>query len=392
MFMLYATGIFIPLAMFALLMHLRKWKLRTDYGRSRAIMYGISTILFGLLVATLAYLGGTAKTRFNEVWNYKATEVRYYEDWNEKVSCSHAKYCTRTVSRTDSKGKSYTTTEQYQCGWLHPYDVDYHPEHWDAVTEYGRQERISQTSYNKWKGVFTGGEIIKKDMHRNYHTNDGDMYYSTWDNTFDKMYPLHSIHTYQNKVRVSDSIFQYAEVDEVIAKLYPRPADQGSTLPVISYGPTIAVHEQLVLRRVNATFGSSHQIHCMVVLFNGESIDIIEDVLNAWKGPNKNELVMFIGIDDNRKVLWSEVTSWMDDTTIHAYLRSSIVNMKEFDANVLADTLKEAIPKYWSRKEFSDFDYIKIPISMGWYLMNLLLGIASCIVATIVAERNYPIR
>jgi hypothetical protein len=352
-------------------------------------MYGVSTMIFGLLVATLAYIGGTAKTRFNEVWNYKAQEVRYYEDWNERVSCRHPIY-EDVPSGTDSKGN--TTYTSVYVGDEHPYDVDYHPEHWEAVTEYGYEQGISKSDYVRWTGVFTEGKTIFKDMHRSYHTNDGDMYFSTWDGSFEKMYPLHTIKVYQNKVRVSNSIFQYAEVDEVTAKLYPRPADKGSTLPITSYGPSIPIHEQLTLRRVNATFGSSHQIHCMVILFNGESIDIVEDVLNAWKGPNKNELVMFVGLDSNRNVLWSEATSWMDDTTIHAYLRSSIVSMDRFDMNILSDTLKEAIPKYWKRKEFADFDYIKIPISMIWYIMNLLLGVVSCVVATYVAERNYPIR
>jgi len=371
-----AMAICIPLLGLAFLLFKVGWKVKPIDDRKRVGLYLAITLATNLLLAMALYFGGTAKANFSEVWNYKGEEVRYYEDWNERVSCRHPKYCTRTVSSTDSKGRLTTRTETYQCGWQHLYDVDYHPERWSVVNEYGSQERISQTTYHRWVGVFTDGKQTFKDLNRSYHTNDGDMYYSTWPGQFERMMPLHSIKSYKNKVRVSNSTFNYAEPTEELKEKYPRPADEGTTAGIISYGPTVTDAEQLLMRRINAKHGSEHQIHCMTVLFHGESVGIVSDVLSAWNGPNKNELVTFVGIDEKTgSVLWVDVHSWMDDTTIHAYIRGQVGSMGQWDVPKMAGILEAAIPKHWHRKEFADFEYLKIPISPGWFLANFLIGL-----------------
>lgn len=374
---MYAMAICIPLLGLAFLLFKVGWKVKPIDDRKRVGLFLAVTLIPGVGIATLLYVGGTSKANFNEVWNYKGNEVRYYEDWNERVSCRHPKYCTRTVSSTDSKGRSTSRTETYQCGWQHLYDVDYHPEHWTVLNEYGRQERITKPKYHKWVGIFTEGKQTFKDLNRSYHTDDGDMYYSTWPGQFERMMPLHTVKSYKNKVRVSHSTFNYPEPTEELAAKYPRPADEGNTNPIISYGPSVSGVDQLLMRRINAKWGSRKQIHCMIILFHGESVGIVSEVLSAWNGPNKNELAVFVGLDkDTGKVSWTDVHSWMDDTTIHARVRSDVASMGEWNVSKMAGILDAAIPEQWNRKEFADFNYIKIPISMGWFLTNFLLSVA----------------
>jgi hypothetical protein len=385
MFLMIFMAIAVPLIGLIFLMWKLEWKFKDPIGRQKNLTYLGVTVGFGIIVALLMYVGGTRKQMFNEVWNYKAQEVRFYERWNERVSCSHPTMRTRTVTRTDSKGKTYTTTEQYQDGWDHPYDVDDHPEYRTALTEYGGEERISHSTYEKWATIFTGGKKIKKDMHRDYHTIDGDMYYSTWNGEFEKMFPLHSIHTYKNKVRVSDSIFKYAEPSEELVAKYPRPADQRNTNPII--GPGVDSMDQLLLRRLNAKYGSSRQIHNIVYLTK-ESRYAVDEILSAWQGVNKNELVTFIGIDDDMNVKWCDVQSWMDNTEMHSAVSGDVVSMGKFTSRGIFEILEEHIG-LWERKQFADFEYLKVPISAVWFIVNLFLSIAICVITVIVIHKNF---
>ncbi|MEE8576468.1 MAG: hypothetical protein V3T31_04370, partial [candidate division Zixibacteria bacterium] len=61
---------------------------------------------------------------------------------------------------------------------------------------------------------------------------------------------------------------------------------------------------------------------------------------------------------------------------IHAYVRSEVVNMGTWSTDKMAKILDNAVPKHWRRKEFADFEYLKIPVGMGWFLANFLLGVA----------------
>jgi hypothetical protein len=166
-----------------------------------------------------------------------------------------------------------------------------------------------------------------------------------------------------------------------LKKKYPRPADLGDGNAIISYGPAINYKDSMLLRQTNAYLGKSCQIHCMALLFGPDyNRFVIDDILSAWQGPNMNELVMFIGLDTNNQVSWCDVQSWSDNTTIHAELRTKIVNMKKFDSTELSKIWLSEIPKYWHRKDFKkEFDYIKVPISIRWFLIAAVLGVMAAI-------------
>jgi hypothetical protein len=138
----------------------------------------------------------------------------------------------------------------------------------------------------------------------------------------------------------------------------------------------------MLLRRTNAVLGKPHQIHCIIMLFDAskDQQNVVNDVLSAWQGPNMNELVWFIGLDQNRKVVWSEAQSWMDNTEIHVRLQQKAFKMGTFDAEKISSALSELVPQYWKRKDFKkDFDYLDVPIGLGWYIVCIILFFGVCI-------------
>jgi hypothetical protein len=351
------------------------------------------TIVIGLLINGVIYWGATSKVNFKEVWNYKINQVEYYEDWNEKVSCRHPHYVTktRTVTSTDSKGKVHYTTETYleQHGYEHAYDVDYHPKQWYALDEYGDYNNIEESAYLNWKNIW--GQSVFKDMHRSFHTKDGDMYYSVWTGKFENMFPWSSIRSYENRVRVSNSVFNYGEATKEQLARFPRPADENNVSPIISYGIACSDKDILLIRRVNAELGRSKRVHNLILLFDSskDSMGVVNDVLTAWKGPNKNELVTFIGMDENRKIKWCDVQSWCDDTTIHAAVRNKVIEIDKFDSAKMANILLTEVPQYWNKKDFRDFSYLRISINFGWFILAFVLNVAASVVMIIVVQKQW---
>jgi len=267
--------------------------------------------------------------------------------------------------------------------------TEYYGPYWSAIDEYGHDHSISSEKYEKWKKVW--GNEKKVGIHRGSAAGftkaiTGGIFKCKWEGSIETLYPWSDVHTYKNKIRCSDSILKYKEPTESLIEKYPRPADTNNLSPIVGYGTKFAYDEQLALRRINAMMGKRYQIHNLMLVFQGQDRGVVDDVLSAWRGPNKNELVVFVGVD-GRQIKWVEVHSWMDDTTIHAMLRDKIMADKILDINKYCKHLQDLVPKYWKRKEFAAFDYIDVEIHWGWFVGALGFSFVCCGVAFFIINR-----
>lgn len=328
----------------------------------------ISVVVGLVLFSFIGYWIGTSHSRFNEVWNYKGVSMKYEERWNELHT-----YTVEVADGTDKDGNTtYHTETRTEI-------VDYGP-YWKLYDEYGSETSISEGEYNDWKNIWWKNE--KKVGHHSGYSISGNIYEITWDGSFDKIYPMSSIKTYVNKVRAcKNSVLRYAEASEELKKKFPRPADENNASPVIQYGFNyFSNDDMLYLRRVNAHLGPRNLIHPMFVIFDsGVGMGIVNDVMSAWQGPNKNELVIFLGVNkDTKNIDLVKCESWMDNTTIYGYISDGLLN-KKINAMDMGETLMVNVPKYWHKKSFKDFDYLQVEMS-GWgYIFVIVMDIIGMI-------------
>jgi hypothetical protein len=370
-----------------------KW--HKEYPPIALLTVGISLVLSILCWAGI-HFSNSERAMFKEIWNYKINRVEFYERWDEEVPCNHPIYITVTHTTTDSKGNTTTYTEQVLVGYEHPYDVDEHPPIWYAVDEYGDNHGIVEREYSKWKYIW--GNSTLQDMNRDYHSIDGDMYYSSWNNEFNTIYPWEETKNYKNKIRVAKSVFNFAEVSPEIALKYKRPADSRNGKPILSFGIEVSAEDELLFRRINALFGKQYRIHNIIILFDSSQYPIseIENIKNAWKGANKNELITCIAISPkNNEILWCDVFSWMDDTTLHSLIRQDVMGTETgtYSGSKLADILQKRIPENWKKKDFRDFDYLKVEIPFSYIMWGMgilvVLDIILLIAATMYYNENF---
>lgn len=358
------------------------WEWDWKYDLSKFGKYWLSSIVGCSLLSLCIHGCGTyMHSSFNECWNYKIVKVQYYEDWDEMVSCRHPVYC----ETRDSKGNTY----RYICGYQHAFDVDYHPEEWHAVDEYGTHHGIDRNTYDIWRKRWKTDHFIR--LNRRYYSNDGDMYEAGWTNKYDDIFPWSEIKQYENRVRVSKSVYSYTPVDKETQKKFTRPVDNNDTSPLQAYGVPKYNHDEWALRLVNAENGPSKKVHTLVILFDASvyGMDTIETLKAAWQGPNKNELVICVGVvPSTYEVKWCDVFSWMDDTTIHAKIRQNIQASPNLNIQDLSKYLRSAIPQYWEKKNFHDFDYLSITLPWGYKVAMFIVSIGLCISAGIVIENN----
>jgi hypothetical protein len=313
----------------------------------------------------------------SENWNAYGTQAWFYEDWNERVSCRHPIYVTETY--TDMDGN--LSTRQVYVGDEHAYDVDHHPEKWRLHDNIGRTHSIDKATFEKLAKRWNNRNF--KDMKRNYHSIDGDAYYTDYDRVFNHTFPITTKHMYKNKVQASKSVFNFQEVTPEDVKLYGLY--EYPNMHKFDYDPLIGHANgkaSNLLNWYNAHHGARRQIHMLLVVFEDESRDIAHLQEAYWKGGNKNEFIVCVGKKEDR-IDWVKVISWTEQDMLKTVTEREIKEMGAFSASKIAEYMGENVPKKFIRKEFADFDYLTIEPTMTaviWTtIVTLILTIGICI-------------
>lgn len=345
---------------------------------------------FVIITPIIKLTAETTQVRDYERWGGWITEVRYYEDWNEWVSQT----CVKQVPcGTDSKGNTRYCSETYDCSYL-----DYHPEYWEVRGSNGEKINITKSYYNKLKSKFGNSEFV--DMHRDYHTDDGDMHRSVWPGQDKTLVPVFTEHTYENRVQVNKGVFEYPEISEEDQEiLHQFPELDGSF-----YDPAIlGSHPQKRqadkrLQLYNAKFGAQYQIRYWILLFKNQPRSVGLDQEALWKGGNKNEFVTCICVDDNNKPSWCHTFCWSPDgyagnDTMRIEVRDFVEQQDKLNLLETVDYIAGETKQYWKRKPFAEFSYLEVEMSI-WaliviYVVTIISTGAVCYI-TVVNEVREP--
>jgi len=301
-------------------------------------------------------------TSDDEYWTGYVDAAEYYEDWDEEVPCRHPEYCTRTT--TDSKGN--TRTETYQCGWQHSYDVDYHPEYWVKVDNNGISHYINQSEYNYYVKRFGNRSYV--DMHRDYHSDDGDMFQTRWTGDDSKLESMVTVHSYENRIQASSSVFNFPEVDTSDVRKfklfdYPYINEHDKQRHVLGVKHKLAERKMEIL---NAKLGKKKQVKAFILVYKGQPIQAAEKQEAYWKGGNKNEFIVCIGTDaSGKKIKWVHIISWNLEKTLNIEVRNWVMKQDSLNLPALVDILYPKIERNFRRQPFEEFSYLKIELTSG---------------------------
>jgi len=314
----------------------------------------------------------TLQTLDKEYWGGWVTKAEYYEEWDERVPCRHPKY--KAVTRTRSDGSTYT--EWVFDGYEHLYDVDYHSPYWQVSESNGYTLSVNSNRFDELAMKF--GNKKKVDLGRSYHSIDGDKWVATWKGSDETLEPVVTIHSYENRVQASDSIFNFPEVNPEEYGLfeYPRITDYYRCPSILgNSGPAHAEANRL-LDIWNAKLGAMKQVRIWILVFVDKPYDTALKQEAYWKGGNKNEFIVAIGVDKQRAVKWCYAFSWTEVEQLKVEARNFVIQQKELDLVKVVEWLGPEIQKKFVRKQFADFSYITVEPPLWAVILIFLITIA----------------
>lgn len=339
-------------AMFLLLVFNKKmvwWEYMALIVPSLLFIFITQLIMVSVNSSDTEYLGGYIN------------RITYYEPWDEMVRVRH--------TRTDKDGD----TEVY-----YTWEREYHSERYTYVdNESSWEYHLSKKEYEVIKKRM-GNNSVFRDMNRKYHRIDGDAYDIYWDKTIEHLYDITTPHSYTNKIKASQShtIFKYSDISEEDAKelgLYEYP-----DIKLMNQNPIIGRNatdkDKQRIKYINATYGKIHQFRIYMLFYEGKDIEISEQQKAYWQNGNKNEFVVCLGTQQD-SVVWCNPFSWCDEPKLEVLTRDYFIQNPKVDIDAYGKWLQTQIPTKWKRKEFADFEYIRIGLSRGQYIALIIIMI-----------------
>ena len=339
-------------AMFLLLVFNKKmvwWEYMALIVPSLLFIFITQLIMVSVNSSDTEYLGGYIN------------RITYYEPWDEMVRVRH--------TRTDKDGD----TEVY-----YTWEREYHSERYTYVdNESSWEYHLSKKEYEVIKKRM-GNNSVFRDMNRKYHRIDGDAYDIYWDKTIEHLYDITTPHSYTNKIKASQShtIFKYSNISEEDAKelgLYEYP-----DIKLMNQNPIIGRYasdkDKQRIKYINATYGKTHQFRVYMLFYEGKDIEISEQQKAYWQNGNKNEFVVCLGTQRD-SVVWCNPFSWCDEPKLEVLTRDYFIQNPKVDIDAYGKWLQTQIPTKWKRKEFADFEYIRIGLSRGQYIALIIIMI-----------------
>lgn len=325
-------------------------------------------LLVAIVLELLLYLGIKRAGKSPEYLSGYTVSVEHHEPWTERV--------VRTETYTDSKGNTRTRTKVTYV---------YHPDKWLMYYNTGRMINISSGLYYEVIKNWQTSCIAIFPLHINCVSGGGGQRYE-WDSLQEHAFTTTYKGLYTNYIINSNSIFKSGAVSEEMATesglvKYPGFHGEESKAVLVSSHLRISVSPEWErdIRLFNAFHGLKNQIHVFVILFDANSgLQTALKQREYWRGGNKNEFTICLGIDDALNVKWCKAFSWCDLPQMETALESWYLEHSTLDFKELRDWLEENVSTLWKRKEFKDFKYLGKKLSPWKSALVGILTLFAC--------------
>lgn len=274
----------------------------------------------------------------------------HYPEWVERY--------TVTVTTTDNKGHTHSHTETRHRT---------HYEDWKAETTIDDEHDISKDFFNEvsinFKNLTT--ESPYKD---GFVSGDPNIYVAY--NKTKYVYPVTSLRTWQNKIKVSPSVFSFTKVPKSIP-VYEYPPN-GNWLKSDRLLGNVPI-DLLEFDRMNSRLGPLKKVNVVIIYFGNKESSIAKWQQAKWIGGKKNDLVICYGGQKNNKADWAFCFGWTEKELVKRNLETIFLDNK-IDSGIITN-IEQEVRKNYLIKEWKKFDYITIypPAWSYWVLIILMI-------------------
>lgn len=305
----------------------------------KTIVWQEALIMFGLTVFVVSCIFFAGKYSSMSDTKYLTGEItnktRVNDSHMESYSCNCRTRC--------SGGKYRTCSTTCSTCWRRRYTVD-----WDVSSTLGNCEIDRETSLSSsvWE---------TPDPTRYTSIKVGDA--------------LHKSYAYTNYIKgAPDSILNINPMIDKYEKIIPEYSDIfdiyrfNHVVPIgLNFNGTLSSLNLIVENALKFVSPKNH-LNIRVIVTNIKDKQLRYAVENKWRTGKVNDTIIFLGLDDENNVIWSDVSSWLNNENNNEYvvgLRNTLnEELKSLNVTQFSDILNRYISNY-KETNMEKFEYLK---------------------------------
>lgn len=297
------------------------------------------------LVTATWQLGIYGKTQDTEIWNGYVTKKDVKDDWYQTSYCCATDKdgnCTATCY-TDHYTRSYNGYSTVG-DWV-----------FDSIDTTSKSRRNNFPPPASYTACEIGEPAAREHTYTNYVQAVPESLFNNKD----------AVNLYAGKIPNYPRVHSFYKINRVLSV--------DSKVP----GKTIsAINDQL--NDALKTLGANKQVNVVVILTEIDDPSYRYAVENAWLGGEKNDVVIFVGLDGTT-ITWTDVMTWAlnkGNELFHVKMRDGIKDLGTLSADGLTTTATGLIAKHYDRPQMKDFEYLEEAIDPPTWVIFLSIFLA----------------
>lgn len=280
-----------------------------------------------------------------------------------QVHCRHSYECPPCwyTEHCSGSGKDRHCWKTKHCStcYRHPFDID-----WDVYATYG----MGSTDFR----VDTLDSQGLQEPPRWTQFQVGDPYLRT--------------HSYDNYVKAdAATVIKAQGIKEKYKSFLPNyPTQIGDYYTILNRAlpiGNVTVPEldkwNKELTALNATIGPKKQCNIIILFTPALSDEYFHAVKEHWIGGKKNDIIVFLDVNPDGMIRWTNVLSWAKNDIFRVKLRDDIKDIgKISDRAAILTAINTNVEKYFFRKSMKEYKYLDKAIILTDNEFYWLLGIA----------------
>lgn len=392
--------IFIPFILIGVLLGIPKLRKMTKWWELAIPI--VATVLVAVICQWIAV---RSAINDKEYWGHMSYKITHEEPMTYDGECSRTCNCT-----TDSKGNTSCSTCYYKCdktSGRYAFITD------DRDNKY----RISYGKYkeidNRWgNNGYTVGKMTKRDA-RYSTTGDkynrpgrGNRHIVHWNHIPKSAEPIVREYTYENRLQTQSHWGKVSEEDRDLYDVFDYPSvPAGWRLQsLLTNGPSFRAADnylQYLNGHLNTDVGGYKKVRLWLLVYLNQPQESAELQRAYWKGGNKNELIVMLGMNDEKEITWSDVMSHTDESDVLMInIRDQILLEMAEGKNGYSgkltdkDMLKfihwfgDAVKAGYTKPSFDQYNYIQVAPSFFAIILTYIIVLAVNIGAGIFVVYN----
>jgi len=347
-------------------------------------IFGVSTIF--ILVSKLIIV--SSLTSDTEYWSESGVSIKHdgaYDEWIV-AECPYDCWCT-----TDDDGFQTCSTCWEDCSHMNNYSDKY-----TLYSESGKGFGINESEYRRISKKWGGDK--KTGMHPEAETYDKGVYKAYLPKGKRNLVEcIVTSHSYENKVAVSNAEYEFlsvevteADVDKYGLHDYPEIYSGHKQHHILGPGGKNKKQGIQNMNVLNAELGHKKQVKAFILIYRSQPEEAGHMQESYWKGGNKNEFVMTIGIDDKNNVQWAYPFTWCENELLKTTTTNRIMHQGQLDLADFSKYLHSELNVNFERKKFKDFSHLTAePTSRSITITMIILIIITVILVVIFALNGH---